>query len=177
MTTLSELGQAKMSNIFDEDDSTFYNMVQNKFTKPWIQLELKDVGVVKQVKLLRRIEFSGEKVARVEVRIGSNEINTDNDDAIPKNKLCGKLKMAQITDKTIESGETSVEDDGTDKETQENENPAKDDEKDFEVVIIMCPTPLIGKYVTIQMRDENVKKYGIAEVELYGPMNGRSDTS
>ena len=152
-------------------------MLENKFTKPLIQLELQDVGVVKQVKILRRIEFSGEKVARVEVRIGSNQMNTDNNDAIPKNKLCGKLKMAQNTDKTIESGETSVEDDGTDKETQENENPAKDDEKDFEVVIIMCPTPILGKYVTIQIRDENVAKYDIAEVELYGPMKGKSDTS
>ena len=154
-------------------------MLENKFTKPLIQLELQDVGVVKQVKILRRIEFSGEKVARVEVRVGINEITTDNKDAMPKNKVCGKLKMAQNTDKKIESGEASVEDNGTNKGKQEkeNENPLKDDEKDAEVVIIMCPTPILGKYVTIQIRDENVAKYDIAEVELYGPMKGKSDTS
>ena len=150
-----------------------------QFTKPWIQLELKDVGVVKQVKILRRIEFSGEKIARVEVRVGSNEITIDNNDAIPKNKLCGKLKMAKNTNKPTESGETPIENNDTDKEKQEteNENPTKDDEKDFEVVIIMCPTPVAGKFVTIQIRDENIEKYAIAEVELHGPMKGRFDTS
>ena len=44
--------------------------------------------------------------------------------------------------------------------------------KDGEVVIVMCPTPLKGKYVTIQVTDPQIQKMGLAEVEIYGQIIG-----
>ena len=44
--------------------------------------------------------------------------------------------------------------------------------KDGEVVIVMCPTPLKGKYVTIQVTDPQIQKMSLAEVEIYGQIIG-----
>ena len=48
--------------------------------------------------------------------------------------------------------------------------------KDGEVVIVMCPTPLKGKYVTIQVTDSRIQKMGLAAVEVYGQIIGSVKT-
>ena len=55
---------------------------------------------------------------------------------------------------------------------EENEDAKKDDAITSEVVIITCTTPLIGKYVTITVTNEQKYKYHIAELEIYGLITG-----
>ena len=74
---------------------------------------------------------------------------------------------------------------GNNQVTKENANAIKSNTicgmyqgpgKDGEVVIVMCPTPLKGKYVTIQVTDPQIQEMSLAEVEIYGQIIGSVKT-
>ena len=41
-----------------------------------------------------------------------------------------------------------------------------------EIGIVMCPTPLKGRYVTVQVTDSGIQKISLAEVVIYGQIIG-----
>ena len=103
-------------------------------------------------------------ISKAEVRVGKIELTTNDADEMQNRDLCGSYE------KEKKNGE------GMEQNPSQTICPTEDKEDDGitgEVVIITCPTPLTGKYVTITMTDEQGHKYDIAEVEVYGQITCR----
>ena len=155
---------AKVKNAFDDNDSTFYELSGSTSTKPWIQLELSDMGSIKQIRIFNLLGGCRVTISKAEVRVGNIELTTNDADEMQNRDLCGSYE------KEKKNGE------GMEQNPSQTICPTEDKEDDGitgEVVIITCPTPLTGKYVTITMTDEQGHKYDIAEVEVYGQITGR----
>ena len=143
-TALSEHDHFPPANLVDGKTSTFYSS-DDSTMNPWIQLELTDTQAIKQIKMTNR-----------------------------NDRLC----IIQNCAKGLSMVEVRV---GNNQVTKENVNAIKNNDicgiyhgpgKDGEVVIVMCSTPLKGKYVTIEVTDSRIQKMGLAEVEIYGQIIG-----
>ena len=144
-TALSELDHHPPANLVDGKASTFYDSSDDNTMNPWIQLELADTQAIKQIKL------------------------TNRNDHLCKMTNCAKdLSMVEVRV-------------GNNQVTKQNPDAIKSNNicgihhgpgKVGEVVIVMCPTPLKGKYVTIQVTDPQIHKMSLAEVETYGQIIG-----
>ena len=163
-TAVFEDDLAKVKNAFDDNDSTFYELSGSTSTKPWIQLELSDKGSIKQIRIFNMLGGCRVTISKAEVRVGNIELTTNDADEMQNRDLCGSYEKEE------QNGE------GMEQNPSQTICPTEDKEDDGitgEVVIITCPTPLTGKYVTITMTDEQGHKFDIAEVEVYGQITGR----
>ena len=153
-----------VNNTIDANDSTSYELSSTDSTKPWIQLELLDIGSIKQIRIFNQLGRCGVAISKAEVRVGNIELTTNDADEMQNRYLCGNYEKEE------KNGE------GNEQNRSQTICPTEGKEDDGitgEVVIITCPTPLTGKYVTITMPDEQGHKYDIAEVEVYGQITGR----
>ena len=163
-TAVFEDDLAKVKNAFDDNDSTYFELSSTNSKKPWIQLELSDKGSIKQIRIFNQLGRCGVTISKAEVRVGNIELTTNDADEMQNRYLCGNYEKKE------KNGE------GMEQNPAQSICPTEDKEDDRitgEVVIITCPTPLNGKYVTITMTDEQGHKYDIAEVEVYGQITGR----
>ena len=120
-TAVSEDDIAKVNTVFDDNNSTFYELTKTKSTKPWIQLELSDTGPVKQIRILNRLDGSGVTISNSEVRVGNIGITTNDADELQKSDLCGKYENKKNKSEEMEPGKEpsktkrSAQDKGTTK--------------------------------------------------------------
>lgn len=103
-TAVSEDDMDKLNIVFDDNDSTFYELPKTKSTKPWIQLELSDKGPVKQVHIFNRLDGCGVTISNAEVRVSTIERTTNNADEWPKSDLCGKYEREKKKGEEMEAG-------------------------------------------------------------------------
>ena len=157
---------AKVSNAFDDNDSTFYELSSTNSTKPWIQLELLDTGSIKQIRIFNQLGGCGVTISKTEVRVGNIKLTANNVDDMEKSHLCGKYEKEEKKGEDMDPGKNPSQTKCTAEDKEDNEITG-------EVVIITCPTSLTGKYVTLVITDEQDHKYDIAEVEVYGQITGR----
>ena len=168
-----------MKNVVDYKNSTLYALSDADATKEWIQLQLTDIQAIERIKIFYGPDCCGEHTPKIEIRVGDNEVTTDNyDKMLKENYLCdkyenmkGKDERTKLAALKMEKIRTEVEKVETDKTRQElkDQNHIKNRDK---VVVVTCSTALAGKYVTIQLTDEKVKKVDIAEINIYGPIIG-----
>ena len=66
--------------------------MSRKFSaNPWVQVEFEGMRAIKQIKIYHR-RLSRETMASVEVRIGNNEVSSEDGIQLSKNDLCGKYE-------------------------------------------------------------------------------------
>ena len=178
-TALSQQDIYKVKNVVDYKNSTLYALSDADATKEWIQLQLKDIQAIERIKIDYGPDCCGEHTPKIEIRVGVNEVTADNYDKILKeNYLCDKYENMKRKDEKseleaikIEKIRTEVEKVQTDNTRQKlkDQSHIKNSDK---VVVVTCSTPLVGKYVTIQLTDKKIKKVDIAEMKIYGPIIG-----
>ena len=144
-TALSEHDNHPPANLFDGKASTFYHSSDDSTIHPWIQLELTDIQAVKQIKLTNRNDHLC-KIQNCATGLSKVEVRVGNNQVTKQNANA-------ITSNAI---------------CGIYHGPGKIGE----VGIVMCPTPLNGRYVTIQVTDSGIQKISLAEVVIYGQIIG-----
>ena len=159
---------------------TLYSLTDADAKNEWIQLQLKDTQTIERITVVYGSDCCVEYMPKIEIRVGDNEVNTDNHEKMLKeNYLCDEYgntekkgeKMELEAKKTEENPigkEEKVHTDNTGQKLKEQRHI----EKSNKVQVVSCSTPLAGKYVTIQLNDKKVNKVDIAEIKIYAPTTG-----
>ena len=92
-TAKSEHENHPAANLVDGKTSTFYRSSDTNTEYPWVQLELIDMESVNGIVITNRRDCCGERLAKVEIRVGDNQVTKENGRiAILKNDLCGEYQ-------------------------------------------------------------------------------------
>ena len=164
--------------MFDGNNITYYESSESNAIGTVIEIELTGVRAVNEIRILTKLDCYGEKISRLEIRVGSHKVGVVDVDAMQANELCNTYEKVEREGTNTESedchekGKTEdTENDETGEES--NEEMSKKDDRKTEEVRIMCNETLYGKYVTIRVTDERLQKISLAEVEIYGKIIGR----
>ena len=92
-TAKSENDKYAATNLADGKTSTFYASSDTITEHPWVQLELIDTESVKGIVITNRRDCCGERLTKVEIRVGDNQVTKENErTAILKYDLCGEYQ-------------------------------------------------------------------------------------
>ena len=76
--------------MIDNDDTTFYLSSKIPTPYPWVQIELVDKKEIKHIKITNRPDCCGERLAKIEVRVGDYEVSNFGRSAFSNNELCAR---------------------------------------------------------------------------------------
>ena len=85
---MSQDNRYPIENLIDNDEDTFYLSSKIPTPYPWVQIELADRKEVEHIKISNRKDCCGWRLAKIEVRVGDNEVSTFGRSAISQNELC-----------------------------------------------------------------------------------------
>ena len=164
--------------MFDGNNITYYESSVNNTIEPVFEIDLTGVRAVNEIRILTKLDWYGQQISRIEIRVGNHEVSVVDVDAMQANDLCNtheKVEREGTNTQSVDCHKVGKTDDTEIDEMGEesNEEMSKKDDRKTEEVRIMCNETLYGKYVTIHFTDERVQKICLAEVEIYGEIIGR----
>jgi len=87
-TAKNERSEFPASKLIDSKNSTFYHSAGTTTSMPWIQLELQPGSIVHRVHITNRVDCCGSKLRNLEVRVGNEVREQDQQGRLTSNSLC-----------------------------------------------------------------------------------------